>query len=335
MRIKHEIALGIALGLMAAFGSTLAKAGGDPVKGGGDMAHINIAAAAQSGTTIQAQTQAPNDEDGGISPEFEGVKLGLLPVTPEEVRAFMAEMEEVKRASNEPVRSAKPRSRTVIAPLSTSEAPVTVELLAGHDTMLVFTDSSGQPWPVIDKSAGNDAAYVAEVSEKMPHILKVNVKANYVASNMGVILEGLPIPILFKLINGTDTVDYTLNVTVPRPGPNAIAVAGQIPVPGIHDTVLARFIDGDRPEGAEELRVRVDGDANIDTERSSEGNNGVRAWRYNGRMIVLTRHVLTSPEILEIRPAPDGNRGYVTLMAPVILLADGNGQMHMARIDVE
>lgn len=323
MRIKLEIVLSITLGLAVAFGSALVKAEGTAVQPTESSSAAAKPAAAQPATpAVQVDELAE-----GISQEFEDVKLGLLPVTPEEVRSFMTEMEEVKRASSEPLRPINPRSRTVVAPLSTSEAPVTVELLAGHDTMLVFTDSSGQPWPVIDKSAGNDLAYVAEVSEKMPHILKVNVKANYVASNLGVILEGLPVPVLFKLVNGTDTVDYTLNVTVPRPGPNAVAVAGQIPVPGIHDTVLARFIDGDRPQDAEELRVRMDG---------SEGEgSGLRAWRYDGRMIVLTHHILTSPEILEIRPAPDGNRGYVTLMAPVILLADSNGDMHTARIDVE
>lgn len=322
MRIKLEIVLSLTLGLAAALGSALAKAEGA-------AAPNNQAPAAAPAETAQSATPAQQVDElaEGISREFGDVKLGLLPVTPEEVRTFMSEMEEVKRASSEPLRPISPRSRTVVAPLSTSEAPVTVELLAGHDTMLVFTDSSGQPWPVIDKSAGNDAAYVAEVSEKMPHILKVNVKANYVASNMGVILEGLPVPILFKLVNGTDTVDYTLSVTVPRPGPNAVAVAGQIPAPGIHDTVLAKFIDGNRPQEAEELRVRMDG--------SDGGDPGLRAWRYDGRMIVLTRHILTSPEILELRPAPDGNRGYVTLMAPVILLADGNGDMHTARIEME
>ncbi|MDE2343647.1 MAG: hypothetical protein KGL63_09720 [Betaproteobacteria bacterium] len=205
----------------------------------------------------------------------------LMP--PSEITHYKQMLDAVARAKAATVGPPpKAGNRSIMMSLVPGAPAPMIHLYPGNATAITFADETGAPWPVtsayVDKSKytiDND------ISGKGASTNIVVISANQAhaeANNLVVTLKGLPVPLTFNLTTGGRKVDFGVNVTVARLGPNAQAAA--VPVSSLaptNDAVLQSFVDGVPPGNAQALTT---------------SSPAVQAWSLNGTYYVRTRMTL-------------------------------------------
>jgi hypothetical protein len=129
---------------------------------------------------------------------FDEIATELLPLSPEEIKAFRAKIDtRAKALSDSPPGSLA--SRAVAFRVAPGLDPPKVTLTPGLVTALVFTTPSGQPWPVTSNALGSGSLFNAEILTGAEHQILVSPLAHHGHSNLVVGLKGLDQPLMIRL----------------------------------------------------------------------------------------------------------------------------------------
>lgn len=241
-------------------------------------------------------------------------KLGISPLTAEEIRQIRAYKEEITHAENAPLQPVEQLIRTVDVDLSSNQ-PITVFVSANNQSNIVFFDRSGEPWPIVGEPIHNTEAFKSFKTGEKEHIAVFTIEREFSESNAMINLKGLDIPIPVRLVGTQSKVDARLSARIPRFGP----LMQEQP----------RFYGQTTVEASEELLAVHNGDHVKDSlvydivDRESNRNLG-RAYYRDGRLYVRSPYELVIPQPIE---ATNMLSGYMAFVAParedLLLNVDG------------
>lgn len=288
-----------------------------PAQAGGQQVPVNVYI--MQGPTGHAATPMIRDEEGGLKPlpdipraAFEAAQSAAVPVSKPEADAFRRNLDDVKRATAEPLRALKPVIGSITMDLSPGAVPPVIRAARGHGTVVTFTDSTGAPWPVAGVDGfGKDIFEVAFITgDKRPSSFQIRPSATYGSGNVAVLLEGLPTAVLMSVeIGYADEVDYRFDVKVPGRGPAAVADPAPAPMPAQVPQYLIDILHGLPPKFARPVSI--------------QGGTG-QAWVVDSKLVLRTTMLLLSPIPNTRVPSQDGTFVYELDYVPVLLAsADG------------
>tara|TARA_Y100000992_G_C21257903_1_gene489577 strand:- start:76 stop:1008 length:933 start_codon:yes stop_codon:yes gene_type:complete len=257
---------------------------------------------------------------GSISEEaFSEIPDDMFPVSLEQVK-------EIRRLYNETMRAStfqydtppRPTTSNFVLDLSPGSVPPVIRLLSGYVSSLQFFDSTNQPWPIKAYDMGNASSFniqtmndSADDPANMSNSLLIQAVTMYREANMVIMLEGLNTPIFLQLIPGQQTVDYRVEIIVPRNGPNAKYDSTMLPEEV--SPVLRDFLHYMPPLGAVKLSV----------EGASDATN---AWLFNNMMYLRTDLDVVSPGWVSRVTHTDGETKVYELNKTPLVLATKNGR---------
>ncbi|KAB2843478.1 MAG: hypothetical protein F9K47_06770, partial [Burkholderiales bacterium] len=159
------------------------------------------------------------------------IKENVAPLTGRDVQGIRERTEDGFAGAARSLRAApKPVTRLVQADFSSKAAPILVRIEPGYQSVLVFTDRAGQPWPVELHSIGDRSAFDVEPKEAKQagsagNTVTVTAKpaGAYRATNLVVRLANTHAPLMFHvmpaLVGGES--DFRVDVQVPGMVPGA------------------------------------------------------------------------------------------------------------------
>lgn len=224
--------------------------------------------------------------------------MGTAPLTPEMITEMNTTLDRTRRAAAQPPGGMiQPVTRSIRLSLQPGEALPRLQMAPGNATAMVFSDSTGAPWPVQSFTVADERAYRVQPAGESgrTNMLVISPLQFYAMSNnLIVTLAGHPVPLVFVLETGPRQVDFRVDVSVGRRGPNAapevLAVGGLAPT---DDTAMRAFGDGTPPRGARKLETSL---------------RDVEAWRFNSMLYIRTPHQLLSPAWVGHAASPSGFR---------------------------
>ncbi len=275
----------------------------------------------QTGTTTQnsiAANDARNLNAGTKDPirsvadeAFEELLKRKFPLQPEQIKKLkQAKHQEDVAKNSHPSVPPQPISSTVHVDLSPGAHLPIIRLAPGFVSSLVFLDSTGQPWPLLDYSLGNATDFNIQWDSKTNALFVQNLK-DHMNANIAVRLAGLETPIMLSFVTGQRLVDYRVDIQVPGRGPNSLAPIMDSAVSGYatNSTMLA-LLDNIPPIGSIELKV---------------SDNFGRAWVFENRLFFRTKVNLLSPAWSSKVSSADGTKVYELIQTP-FLIASHDGK---------
>lgn len=235
-------------------------------------------------------------------------------LTPELLREFKRLRHALEREAAAPVGTPGiPVSRSVSVSLAPGAVPLPIRLEPNVVTSLVFSDSTGAPWPIADFSPG--AADVLQlpdkgvvVSKKM-NVLTLALKQDFVSTNLSILLEGANAPLVFAVVSGQKKTDYRLDINVQAKSPLNTA---ETVVSGFESGIrgeMQDILDGTPPESAVELKIT--------------GDESARAWKIGEFFYVRTRTTITSPAAISAARSVDGMQAFKLPETPLMYAIAG------------
>ena len=291
------------------------------------MGQASIATGATPGVATVDMSQLAVLPDGRIvpideipSPEelaFEQVLGSLLPLKPDQIRELRRQIDVTDRAAADPVRPEQPSVSSMEVSLAPGGAPPQIRTGAGRVTALSFYDVTGAPYPVSAVVVGNPDRFQVDAPIPEGNLVTITPLAPYAEGNMVITLLDQPVPILVKLIAGSEVIDYRLDMRIGARGPMASSPIQFVDSsPQVGGPVITGFLDGLPPEGAEPVSV---------------DQPGLSAWRYGDALYLRTRMTLLSPAWSNSAAGAGGLRVYVIPDVPVILASD-DGRLISVRV---
>lgn len=271
---------------------------------------------ADAGTSTISPALAVAQKADQTTPEnqqaFEKMLKDYFPLTPSEIQEFKDRAAVQAQANARPAGDSPPEgvSGTIQVSMKPGDAMPVIRIGQGMITSLIFTDAAGQVWPVISYSLGDPSALNVQWDKKSG-VMMIQGQKLFAQTNMGVVLQGMQVPVMLTLLIGQKTYDYMDYVRI-----QAYQTADQDSQNQIADEApdyLVKVLDGLPPSDATPLEVSG-GDAQM--------------WAYQGSYLLLTRSTLLSPawtaKFVGTGPAP--MHVYQLSQTPYILLSN-NGQV--------
>lgn len=177
---------------------------------------------------------------------------------------------------------------------------------------LVLTDSTGQPWPILQAVSGSPQFTVYEPTPGLKtNMVSVTAQGYGHQSNLTLFLEGAAAPVSFTLLSDQKTVDYRMDAMVMAAGPNAKSVsmgAGYASAAINTNTQLQELLQGITPKGLQELSVR------------GQMSGSVQAWSdAAGRKVYVRSSMpLISPSAYQVGRLVDGTYGYIIPRSEIV-----------------
>lgn len=227
----------------------------------------------------------------------------LLQMTPDQIKKMRLMLDEKQKAENEPVKTVKPVTSSVPVDLSPGAIIPLVRLARDNSSSLIFMDATGQPWPVASYDTSIVSAFEVTAPPSQKHVLKISPKKAHVQGNLSVSLQGLHVPVVIQLIEGSDKVDYRKEFHIAALGPNAKAVRDSA---NINDKVLLDFLDGVPPTQAKAVKT---------------DNKQIKVWELEGILYVRTNALLLLPAPMASRGSSDGTMVYKAPKLPALSLS--------------
>lgn len=253
----------------------------------------------------------------GIEEEaFDASLTGALPMTPEQIRAFLEAYDETQNVVQTPVYDAPdPKVTIENVSLDPGVAPLQIDTAVGFVTTLNFIDVTGEKWPIKDIGwAGN---YEVLQPEDSSHIIRVTPMSEFGHGNVSVRLVGLKTPVILSLKTSRDSVHYRADLRLPELGPDAIPPVVALPISTVAgSTDMTAILTGVIPQDAEKLIV-----SGVDSRTS--------AYSLGGQTFVRTPYTLLSPGWSSSVKSSDGTTVYEIGDSPVVLLSH-NGRIARA-----
>lgn len=228
------------------------------------------------------------------------------PMSVQQIEAYQRLLEEMKRVSAAKSKPrAVPESSRVPISLTPGRAPHVLRLSADMVSTVIFTDSTGAPWPIVAVIAGaKDKLDIKRDDKRAPHIFTVAPLESYVTTNLSVWLENSTVPIVMSVVGQQRLVDFMLEMAVQARGPNAKAPTVDYALS--NELISAdqnEILNGLTPQGAIELKV-TGGDA--------------RAWVIGNKMMLRTSMLLRAPTARRVFSGADGSKVYELPHTPVV-----------------
>ncbi|MDR1486763.1 MAG: DotH/IcmK family type IV secretion protein, partial [Deltaproteobacteria bacterium] len=249
----------------------------------------------------------------------------LLPTSPEQVKAYRRSLD----ARQEALSDAPPdalRTRTVRVRLEPGFLPPLVELTPNLVTAMVFTDSTGSPWPVTSSVLGSGSLYTSEILTGEPaNRIIVAPLGNHGNSNLIVTFAKKDIPLVIRLktasaLNSERQVDSLIVFQLQERGPQALPETLEDDYPSVTDDILYSILDGLTPAGGRVLQPAPQLDGEIYTQL--------------GEAIYLrTKHTLLWPAPRARVSGPGGLSVYEISPVSSILLSRQDGVVTIALED--
>lgn len=252
-------------------------------------------------------TQASNSK-GINNAAFQNFLNDYFPLSPTQIHQFKNAAAEQQEASIQPPGNAPPEGTSAIIPVTLKPGGVmpVVRIGAGMITSLVFIDASGQVWPITSYSIGDPASFNVQWDKKSG-VLMVQGQKLYSQTNIGVMLQGLDIPVMLNLIIGQKQWDYLDYVQLDQNQPgdtNTPTPVAQAPA------YLTDLLNGIPPQGSTQMNV--------------SDNSAAEVWSYQGQYIMVTKATLLSPAYVSKADGPGSTplHAYAFPQAPEILISN-------------
>lgn len=282
----------------------------------------NFSALTQSGTkfapptqTAKASSKKPvsKEEEQDIhNVAFDRLLEKYFPLTPTQIHTFKNAVDVQKKAYERPAGLYPAVGTSNIIPVSLKPGRIMPVIRVGRGmiTSLVFTDNFGKNWPIVSYSIGDPTVFNVQWNKKSS-VLMIQGKKLYAQSNIGVILQGLSVPVMITLLVGQKSWDYLdyIRVQAQRPyGDSKEATAvGQAP------KYLISVLNNIPPKSAKALKV---------------SDSSTKVWLFNDKYLVRTPNVLLSPAWISRVKSPGVNPEYAYELTPApIILVLRNGKV--------
>ena len=191
---------------------------------------------------------------------FNSVRQSLNPLTPEQIKTLKRDFDTAERAKafegDAPQRLV---SRVVQVDLNPGASTPVVRLGANMVSSVLFLDSTGQPWPIVDYDIENPGAFDIRWQSKdsmedaRSNTLMIQPLQHYGRGNLAVMLQGLNVPVVVNPMPGQKVADYRADIQVPEHGPNAVNTHDGLP--SYASGHLVSFLNAVPPSIAEALEV--------------------------------------------------------------------------------
>lgn len=287
----------------------------------------------KSSTAQQAQMNTVSQERVlNISPAAKQAIDQLNLMTPDELRYLQHVNQRTQKARAEQFRALKKRNRNLIYG-SNKDSDKAVYIFKGYTTSLVFVDSEGNPWPATSYKAGNEEAYKVEghQEKESAHIVTISLRKEYLPSNLTVILENNPIPIVIDLDSDGEVLDRMVTVSVGGASPTLVEEKGfdltSMPSITQNNIDLAPFLDNTPPDGARIVSVF--------------GEDNTSVWFWDNRFICRTNSQLINPVPLKEHGKMSSFDGQWTVydlgatVPPIFSFLNGYGEFVRATVAID
>jgi hypothetical protein len=187
----------------------------------------------------------------------------MAPLTPDEIRAYMQQMDAKIDAAADTRPPPKMVSRTIQIDLTPGAAIPSITIAPGQVSTLVLVDKAGNPWPITSHTLGNPKKFQIAVPDIDPHNL-VTLAALSQNGNSSVVLtlEGLAVPIMASLKIDRGRMDARADLQVSAFGPVSTASGvdrsfGAVPLTAqaTDDANMSAILDGVPPDNAKPIPV--------------------------------------------------------------------------------
>jgi intracellular multiplication protein IcmK len=268
-------------------------------------------APADTGNTspdTNTDANANADPQGLNATAFQRLLNDYFPLSPDQIHQFKNVVAAQQEASVQPPGNTPPEGTSAIIPVTLKPGGImpVIRIGAGMITSLVFIDASGQVWPITSYSVGDPTSFSAQWDKKSG-VLMVQGQKLYGQTNIGVMLQGLDIPVMLNLIIGQKKWDYLDYIQMDQNAPND----NNVPVPVAQaPSYLTDLLNGIPPQGAVPMNVSDSAVAQV--------------WSYQGQYIMVTKASLLSPAYTSKADGP-GSRpihAYAFPQAPEILISN-------------
>lgn len=305
--------------------STASSAGGidipSPPPPSAFSSDANQLASQAEQAALEAQAQADIDqhkrEQEHIAKSYDKASMGLMPLSPDQIRAFLRKLEITQDAAQAPS-GGPPKGQTRISTLSLDPGvePPQINLDPGYVTTITMVDATGEPWPILDVGVGGN--FEVSPTQSGTHVVRVMPLTRVGTGDLSVLLKDLPTPVIFRLSSGGPNVDLRYDARIGKLGPGAKPPLISRPRLEAGDETLTLILENAPPGSAKALKV-----SGLDAR--------TKAWSVGSKVYVRTPLSMLSPAWDASVSSADGTSVYEIGDAPVLLMSD-NGAMVRAQI---
>lgn len=258
--------------------------------------------------TVRADvTQAPSQSSVNNA-AFQQLLQNYFPLTPNQIHQFKNAVATQQEANATPPGNSPPEGTSSIIPVTLKPGGIMPVIRVGQGmiTSLVFTDASGEVWPITSYSIGDPQSFAVQW-DKTSGVLMIQGQKLYAQTNIGVMLQGLNIPVMLNLLIGQASWDYLdyIQLDQNQPGDNNSSMpVAQAP------SYLVDLLNGIPPQGATPLSV--------------SDNSAAQVWSYQGDYIMVTKYTLISPAFTSLADGPGSTpmHAYALPPTPEVLLSN-------------
>lgn len=194
-----------------------------------------------------------------------------------------------------------------------SPSPV-IYTTPGHETLVNVIDQTGQPWPIIVASSGNNLLFSTEAIEAhvYKNVFKLVSLERVGSSNITLLLQDKPLSLTVRVENSKTQYHAQPILQVTEVGPNGSKPLRLSNTPQIrNDKLMKSLMFGVAPDNFEKLK---------------SSNEQVSVWKSEeGTLFLKTKLHPISPSAKEVYPGPSGYFTYELDFWPVLIMADDNG----------
>lgn len=204
-----------------------------------------------------------------------------------------------------------------------AESPV-IYTSPGHETLVNVIDQTGQPWPIVEASSGNDLLFQTEAVEahEYKNVFKLISLERVGSSNATLLLKGKALSVTFRIENSKNKYHGQPILQITETGPNGKLMP-----------VVLRHVPVRNDKLVKNLMYSVAPD---DFKKLVSSNNLVSAWKSpKGKVFLKTKLYPVNPRPSSTTSGPSGFSIYEVEDWPVLIMADENGIEHQVDISEE
>ncbi|MDF2939940.1 MAG: hypothetical protein K0R66_582 [Gammaproteobacteria bacterium] len=270
---------------------------------------------ATSNNTAVANQATTVTNQGASDQAFQQLLNNTFPLTAQQIQEYKDTAAAQQEASSLPPGTVPANGTSSIIPVTVKPGGLMPVIRVGQGmiTSLVFIDSTGQVWPITSYSIGDSQSFNVQWDKKSG-VLMVQGQKLYAQTNIGVMLQGMQIPVMLNLIVGQKEWDYLDYIQMDQSQNGSAGIPQPSQAPGY----LVDLLNGLPPQGAEQLTV---------------SDSSVQLWSYNDDYIMLTHATLLSPAWISRADGPGTTplHAYELPVAPYILISN---QGNVERVQV-
>lgn len=256
---------------------------------------------------LRDKIQSPPDQSSLDDPAYRMLIEKFMPMSPEQIKFLHKLYDITQQATAEtPNSPPTPKSSSSVVSLEPGVTPPVVRLAAGFVTSLVFTDSTGAPWPLESYTLGDPSSFNIQWDQSSNTIFIQSLKL-YTHGNLAVTLHGNSTPVMISLVSGQKEVDFRIDYQIAGRGPEATApiMSDSFSDASVNPTLI-NLLDGIPPKGSIKLNV--------------SGKCG-EAWLKDDTLYFRSKLTVLSPAWVGKVSSSDGTHVYQMMNTPSLLLS--------------